>query len=225
MLINSTRVLKRTNFSVISSLKINTFQINSLTRFTFKRFSKINEVVIERNPNNEEELILRIPSDSKNLYSFSNYNNSLILYSCSSKDFTLSSKFIPLHKTTIVLCSLITAGLLHTTFFQPSLFATLFLVHKFLLQNQRKRAQIVEMSLNSDLSSINIKVFQNAFNIDIGQTKIIKRFKVFGVTHYLIKNPLVSYPLYLKENGRCLNYDFIRALFDGRTSQVKIKYE
>lgn len=182
------------------------------------------EIVFTPDPDNEDELVVEVPSTLQPLYSYGNINE-LPLYENIS-NFNKFKSFMPAHKTNIFLFSLYTYFSYGTALFQPSLFITLYVINKFFLVNSRKQLEILSISLSQDGTRLIIMNFHSAFKVELGDVKKSQiAHKIGGETFYELKNPMFKIPLYIGNRGRILNQKLLDQLLSGNYHKVRFEYK
>lgn len=201
--------------------------INSFSQFKINRFSSSNtdkdnkaELIIGKNPKENSELLIQVPSEYQTVYSFGTISR-LPLYE-NYESFKNFSVFLPLHKGNILIFGVYTALCYGSLAFQPSLLATLYAVQKLFLNNNLKVSEVLSIHLLPDLFTIHVKTFFTNFILDIADTSVGSVYRVGGSKYYELKNPTLKNSLYVKDNGKFLNKSLFEELLNGEYEKVRI---
>jgi hypothetical protein len=209
---SSPTLLKKINFTKFNTIKY------------FKLFSEKSELNFTPNPDNDAELLIKVPKDLQDLYSCSNINQ-LPIFQCYS-NFKHFNFFIPAHKFNFILFSIYTCFSYGTPLFQPSLLLTLYILNKLFLTNSRKISEVISISIWNDGTKLFVRSYAyGSFFIEISKVKMSFAAKLDNEEYYELKIPAVVPPLILDgAKGKFVDKAMVKELLSGKYEKVKFEY-
>jgi hypothetical protein len=196
-------------------------------RRSIRCFSEINEkqhdLQFIENPDNTDELIIKVPIVLQPLINYGNLNQFQLYENLSSIKYFTS--FVPAHKFNFLLFSIYTYFSYGTAVFQPSLLLTLYLMNKFFLVNTRKSSEVLAISLYADGTALLIRTYFGTLKLELGDTKISPDLiKIGNKQFFQLQHTNVKAPLYICQQGKYGHYELFTKLMSGKYLKAKFEY-